>query len=142
MTTTSSVNLTSAAWKSSVAGIAANTASQVLYPLETVKLRFQANNHAKNNPIPAYRGIFHALYNIYKTEGFASMYRGVTMSLTAGALANSIFFYLYADGKNRYGYDKQNPYGIKGILISLRAGIAAMAVTAPLWTIKTRMALF
>lgn len=34
----------SAAWKSSVAGIAANTASQILYPLESIKLRFQANN--------------------------------------------------------------------------------------------------
>ena len=105
-------------------------------------MRFQANNQAKNNPIPAYRGIFHALANIYKTEGFASMYRGVCLSLTAGGIANSIFFYLYADGKNRYGYDKSNPYGLKGILISLRAGIASMFITAPLWTIKTRMALF
>ena len=70
------------------------------------------------------------------------MYRGVMLSLTAGGIANSLFFYLYADGKNRYGYDKQNPYGLQGILISLRASIVSMIVTAPLWTIKTRMTLF
>ena len=68
-------------------------------------MRFQANNQAKNNPIPAYRGISHALLHIYKTEGVASMYRGVCLSLAAGGLANSVFFYLYADGKKVYNYD-------------------------------------
>ena len=64
------------------------------------------------------------------------------MSLSAGGVANSIFFYLHADGKKRYNYDQSNPYGIKGILISLRAGLVSMFITAPLWTIKTRMVLF
>lgn len=31
-------------WKNSVAGIAANLASQILYPLENVKLRFQGKS--------------------------------------------------------------------------------------------------
>ena len=95
-----------------MAGIVANCASQTLYPLEAIRLRFQANNHAKNNPIPAYKGIGHALWNIYRIEGLSSLYRGVSMSLSAGSMANSIFFYLYADGKKRYGYDASNPYAL------------------------------
>ena len=34
-----------------------------------------------------------------------SLYRGVFMNLIAGSIANSIFFYVYEDGKNRHGFD-------------------------------------
>ena len=33
------------------------------------------------------------------------MYRGVSLSIFAGSVANSIFFYVYADGKKRYDFD-------------------------------------
>ena len=64
------------------------------------------------------------------------------MALVAGSMANSVFFYLYTDGKNRYGYDQNNPYQLKNLLVSYRAGIASMFICAPLWTLKTRMVLF
>lgn len=38
-------------------------------------------------------------------EGFRSLYRGVFMNIFAGSLANSIFFYVYTDGKQKYNYD-------------------------------------
>lgn len=101
-----------------------------------------ASNLASNNPIPAYRGISDAITNIYHTEGFAALYRGVAMNIIAGSIANSLFFYIYQDGKKRYEYDSSNPYSVKTLLISYRAGIISMAVTAPMWTVKTRMALF
>lgn len=101
-----------------------------------------ANNLALNNPIPKYRGIFHAVGDMYKTEGFGSLYRGVMINIIAGSIANSIFFYVYSEGKQRYNFDPEKPYGYKTLLISYRAGITSMAITAPLWTIKTRMALF
>lgn len=47
--------------KTSLAGSFANICAQILYPLENVKFRFQANNLAKNNPIPAYKGIYDAI---------------------------------------------------------------------------------
>ena len=64
------------------------------------------------------------------------------MNAFAGSIANSVFFYAYSDGKKRYGYDQNNPYSWKTMMISYRAGICAMVVTTPLWTVKTRMALF
>ena len=87
------------AWKTSLAGGLANLATQFLYPLENVKVRFQANNNAVNNPIPSYRGIFDALNQMYKKEGLNALYRGVIINSFAGFVANSVFFYIYQDGK-------------------------------------------
>jgi hypothetical protein len=101
-----------------------------------------ANDLAKNNPIPKYHGITHAMKTIYVEEGFFSLYRGVLINIIAGSIANSVFFYVYQDGKTRYQYDPKHPYSMKTILISLRAGLISMFVSAPLWTIKTRMVLY
>jgi hypothetical protein len=61
--------------------------------------------------------------------------------LIAGAYANSVFFYVYNDGKERYGFDPNNPKSFKTVLISLKAGVVAMTATTPLWVMKTRLAL-
>ena len=42
---------------------------------------------------------------IMKEEGVSSLYRGVIMNMIAGSIANSLFFYIYSDGKKRYNYD-------------------------------------
>jgi Mitochondrial carrier protein len=110
--------------------------------MSLIKDCFIANDFARNNPIPPYRGITDALKTIYREEGFLSLYRGVIINMVAGSIANSVFFYVYQDGKKRYDYDPKQPYSLKTILISLRAGLISMAVSAPLWTIKTRMVLY
>lgn len=112
-------------WHSSLAGMVAHTVSCSLHPLENVKLRFQAVDRASNNPIPPYLGIWDAMKTMYKSEGFLSLYRGVLLNVIAGSFANSIFFYVYADGKKRYGFDPNNPQGWTTIMISLRAGVVA-----------------
>ena len=117
-------------------------ASQLLFPLENVKLRFQAVNNSSNNPVPTYKGLFDAIKTIYVKEGIPALYRGVFINIAAGSLANSIFFYVYADGKNRYNFDPNKPYSMTTMLISYRAGICAMAITTPFWTVKTRLALY
>lgn len=101
-----------------------------------------ANNQAKNNPVPVYRSIPHALKTIYQTEGFNTLYRGFGTSLAAGVTTYGMFFYIYADGKKRYGFDKDKPHKLKHLGLSFRAGVVSMLVAAPFWTIKTRMALF
>ena len=129
-------------WKTSIAGIAANAAACTLHPLENVKLRFQASDKAKNNPIQAYRGIADALRTMWAEEGIFSLYRGALVNIVAGSLANSIFFYVYADGKNRYAYDANNPKSFVTIMISIRAAIIAQVLTIPFWVVKTRLALY
>ena len=74
--------------------------------------------------------------------GLGMLYRGVVVNVVAGSASHGLFFFMYADGKNRYNYDKNHPYSLKAMAISLRAGLISMAVTAPLWTVKTRLILF
>ena len=52
---------------------------------------------------------------------------------------NSIFFYVYNDGKRRYGFDPEDK--VKTGLISFRASLAGMIFTMPILVVKTRMAL-
>ena len=92
-------------WHNSVAALLANAVSLTLHPLENVKVRFQANDLATNNPIPKYKGISDALKTMYKQEGIPSLYRGVLLNLCASSVAQSLFFWAYADGKRRYSFD-------------------------------------
>ena len=55
---------------------------------------------------------------MYKREGLNSLYRGVFINSFAGFVANSVFFYIYQDGKKWYNYDSNNPFSTKTILIS------------------------
>ena len=80
---------------------------------------------ARNNPIQAYRGVGHALQTMWMEEGLRSLYRGALVNVIAGSLANSIFFWVYADGKSRYGFDAAKPGDWTTILISVRAALVA-----------------
>ena len=62
---------------------------------------------------------------MWAEEGLRSLYRGALVNIIAGSLANSIFFWVYADGKKRYGYDASRPGDYMTILISVRAAIVA-----------------
>ena len=44
---------------------------------------------------------------MYKQEGIPSLYRGVLLNLCASSVAQSLFFWAYADGKRRYNFDAQ-----------------------------------
>ena len=79
---------------------------------------------------------------MYRHEGLISLYRGALVNIVAGSFANSIFFYVYTDGKHRYNYDAANPNSWTTVLISLRASIVAMICTTPMWVVKTRLALY
>ena len=79
---------------------------------------------------------------MWAEEGLVSLYRGVLVNIIAGSVANSIFFFVYADGKSRYNFDANNPGDLVTICISVRAAIVAQILTIPLWVIKTRLALY
>ena len=128
-------------WMASWAGAMAHTIGCTLHPLENVKLRFQANDMAKNNPIPQYKGIIDSLKKVGRDEGISALYRGAGINLVAGVLANYIFFYVYNDGKRRYGVDQSNISSWKTGMISLKAGMISCTLTCPLWVVKTRLAL-
>ena len=129
-------------WKITTASIVGSFFTQILYPLEVVKLRFQAGDQAANNMIPKYNGILDAVKTVYRKEGVNSLFRGVVINGASNSLASAIFFYLYQEGKIRYKNDQNNPLSWNTVFVSLRASTICMAITTPLWAVKTRMALF
>ena len=50
--------------------------------MEVVKIRLQAQMHSLADPLdaPEYRNAGHAVYRIVREEGFAVLYRGVTLT--------------------------------------------------------------
>lgn len=54
----------------------------VVTPMEVVKIRLQAQSHSLVDPleIPRYRNAAHAVYTIVREEGFATLYRGVSLT--------------------------------------------------------------
>lgn len=54
----------------------------VVNPMEVVKIRLQAQMHSLADPLetPQYRNAGHAVYKIVHEEGFAVLYRGVTLT--------------------------------------------------------------
>ena len=64
------------------------------------------------------------------------------VNIVAGSYANSVFFFVYTDGKQRYGFDPKKPNSWTTIMISWRASLVSMFVTTPFWVVKTRLALY
>ena len=54
----------------------------VVTPMEVVKIRLQAQQHSLADPLeaPRYRNAGHAVYKIVREEGFATLYRGVSLT--------------------------------------------------------------
>ena len=54
----------------------------VVNPMEVVKIHLQAQQHSLADPLeaPRYRSAAHALYTIVRTEGAATLYRGVSLT--------------------------------------------------------------
>lgn len=50
--------------------------------MEVVKIRLQAQSHSLADPleVPRYRNAAHAAYTIVREEGFATLYRGVSLT--------------------------------------------------------------
>lgn len=68
-------------------GAGVTEAVAVVSPMECIKIRLQAQHHSMADPldVPRYRNAAHAAYTIVREEGFATLYRGVTLTATRQA---------------------------------------------------------
>jgi hypothetical protein len=114
----------------------------VFYPFENLKVRFQCNDGALNNPVPEYLGIRHAFKTMYGEEGFKTLYRGVYIHFIGNALASGIFFFVYGYGKKHYDLENKSPFSPLTLWISALAGIASAGGVTPIWVLKTRIILY
>ncbi|KAG6472037.1 mitochondrial thiamine diphosphate carrier 2-like [Zingiber officinale] len=85
-----------------VCGLAAGTcAKAICHPLDVVKKRFQVEGLPRHPRYGArvesymYRNMYHALLQIYHTEGWHGLYKGIFPSLLKSAPAGAITFISY-----------------------------------------------
>jgi len=75
---------------------------------------------------------------MYWEEGILSFYWGTFINLLGNTVSNILFFTIYADGKKRYNYSRENSSLFDTVFISMRAGVFTMLITNPIWVLKTR----
>ncbi|KAE9408728.1 mitochondrial carrier [Gymnopus androsaceus JB14] len=129
-----------------IAGLGAGTteAVAVVTPMEVVKIRLQAQQHSLADPLeaPKYRNAGHAVYTIVREEGFATLYRGVSLTALRQATNQGANFTVYQECKKlaqqmQDGMEELPSY--QTMIIGLLSGAAGPLSNAPIDTIKTRL---
>lgn len=128
-----------------IAGLGAGIteAVAVVSPMECIKIRLQAQHHSMADPldVPRYRNAAHAAYTIVREEGFATLYRGVTLTATRQATNQAVNFTAYQEFQ-KWAKDYQNLAALPSyqnfILGGLSGAMGPMS-NAPIDTIKTRI---
>ena len=129
-----------------IAGLAAGTteAVAVVTPMEVVKIRLQAQQHSLADPLdtPRYRNAGHAVYTIVREEGFATLYRGVSLTALRQATNQGANFTAYQEIKkfaHRMQPDLVELPSYQHMVIGLISGAMGPFSNAPIDTIKTRL---
>jgi len=122
--------------------VAGAVSTSTLYPLDLIKVRFQANATVGHLP-----WIWTAARQIFHTEGWRGLYGGIGPSLFGATVANGGFFFIYEFTKDRIrrlrtDSNKEVQLSSRDHLVaSLWAGAVMVLLTNPIWLIKTRLQL-
>jgi len=114
----------------------------VLHPLDLLKIRFAVDDGKLANR-PHYNGLGHAFTSIFKQEGFKGLYKGVTPNVAGAGTSWGLYFLFYNTVKtDMQGGDTKMPLtpGMH-MLAAAEAGILTLAMTNPIWVVKTRLCL-
>jgi solute carrier family 25 citrate transporter 1 len=128
--------------KTFVAGLGAGTCEAIIAvtPMETIKTKFI---HDLNSPKDQrkYKGFFHGIFIIIKTEGIGGIYRGLFPTILKQSTNQGTRFLVYDRLKNFVqGGDPNAPFGvIKSVLCGGGAGFVSVMVNNPLDVVKTQM---
>uniref|UniRef100_A0AAY4EAE6 Tricarboxylate transport protein n=1 Tax=Denticeps clupeoides TaxID=299321 RepID=A0AAY4EAE6_9TELE len=121
-------------------GLGAGVAEAVVVvcPMETVKVKFI---HDQTSANPKYRGFFHGVREIVRSQGLRGTYQGLTATVLKQGSNQAIRFYVMTALRNWYKGDNPNKTlnpivtGVFGAI----AGAASVFGNTPLDVIKTRM---
>ncbi|XP_056137842.1 tricarboxylate transport protein B, mitochondrial [Lampris incognitus] len=110
----------------------------VVCPMETIKVKFI---HDQTSANPKYRGFFHGVREIVRTQGLRGTYQGLTATVLKQGSNQAIRFYVMTSLRNWYKGDNPdkaiNPL-VTGLFGAV-AGAASVFGNTPLDVIKTRM---
>jgi len=137
-----------------LAGLCGGAASTILlYPLDLVKVRMQVNvgeitgNKTVKGTSKRLTSL-QAFRTVIKHEGFMGLYQGLTPAVIGSAISWGGYFYVYEGLKRAYSTHNhpQQPRHFnftapEHFLLSCTAGAIMVAITNPVWLIKTRIQL-
>jgi hypothetical protein len=94
-----------------IAGTVGGFSGKMLdYPLDTVKVLLQTQSSLSSTPsinstkrTPLYRGAIHCLTHTINTNGFLSLYKGLSAPLLSSMVENAVLFLSYAEVKRQFG---------------------------------------
>ncbi|XP_034048235.1 tricarboxylate transport protein B, mitochondrial [Thalassophryne amazonica] len=121
-------------------GLGAGVAEAVVVvcPMETIKVKFI---HDQTSANPKYKGFFHGVREIIRSQGLKGTYQGLTATVLKQGSNQAIRFYVMTTLKNSYKGDNpnkaMNPL-VTGFFGAI-AGAASVFGNTPLDVIKTRM---
>jgi solute carrier family 25 folate transporter 32 len=143
-----------------VAGLCGGAASTVLlYPLDLIKVRLQVNedpgtksSSTSASPRTKTRlSSIHAFRVIIRHEGFLGLYQGLIPAVIGSAVSWGGYFFVYEGLKREYRQILSSSSrsaappttlnSLENFTLACFAGASMVALTNPVWLIKTRMQL-
>ncbi|KJK75172.1 hypothetical protein H634G_09518 [Metarhizium anisopliae BRIP 53293] len=130
-------------------GTGAVVSTTVTFPLDVVKTRLQSDLY--HQPIGRGRistqaqglGTAQLLKNIYRREGWRTLFRGLAPNLWSFVPETAIGFYAYGNTKHIlaeiFNHGHESP--VIHMCAAALSGIATETCTNPLWVVKTRLQL-
>ncbi len=119
----------------------------LLYPLDTIRTRLQVQVHKiadNNGAVPEeYTSGLDCALKMIKSEGWTSLYKGLTAGIVGGGVSNDVYFWWYSLLKSltqRFLKKKVLTPGVNMIVATL-AGVINIIFTSPIWVVNTRMML-
>lgn len=110
-----------------VSGVCAGVANVLICaPLDTARTCLQVQNLYDKK----YTGIYSALSQIYRNEGFLSLYKGISASLVAYPMSWSIYFALYNSIRS-FANSKLNNDLLSNVTGASLAGLVGSILTNP-----------
>ncbi|KAF3384067.1 hypothetical protein DPV78_012737 [Talaromyces pinophilus] len=120
----------------SIAGIAGK---YIEYPFDTIKVRLQSQPHG----VPLrYAGPLDCFRQSIRSDGFRSLYRGISAPLTGAAVENSSLFFSYRIAKNllQSTIYTSDPLPFSGLLLSgALSGAFTSVLLTPIELVKCKM---
>jgi len=120
--------------------VAGLTTTVLLYPLDLIKVRFQAfeGRTGLGATSSTYKTSAGAALSAVRSDGALSLYQGLGPSVLANTASWALYFVLYEELKRRLGAAEDS---LRQGAAGAAAGACAVVLTNPVWVLKTRMQL-
>ncbi|TRY72311.1 hypothetical protein TCAL_05380 [Tigriopus californicus] len=128
-----------------VAGVSGGVVSTlILHPLDLLKIRFAVDDGKSiEKHRPQYSSLRHAFRSIFQQEGVRGLYKGVTPNVAGAGTAWGFYFLFYNSIKTELQEGNSKTQLSPGLhmMAAAQAGALTLAMTNPIWVVKTRLCL-